>query len=168
MNAIGRHHYVGDILADGSTTNEVAFTAAASERKAHEAKVGTCYAFKAQFDIAAYNTGTCTLRVRIGTITGDIAASVVWTPVAGEDAILEGEIMFEAIGAVGTSQYHGNGEGWATGEAVTRTILQDRTVLETRAPWSLIPTVQWSAGHADNDAVLKSFRVWEVGAKERS
>ena len=170
MGAIGRHNYVGDDLTAGEATAEVAHAAATwAPVKAHAAKIGSAFNFRAQWDVPNFNAGTLTLRIRVGTaITGDIVATIVWTPVLGEDAVLEGELIFEDDGAVGESEFHSSAEAWATGENVTRTILQDRTTIDTRAPWYFIPTTQWGTGHADNDATLKSFRVWQVDAIERT
>lgn len=175
MPVIDRHHVIGDRTADGTDTNENRFVDAddvevAATIIAHRTKAKTVLYAKALFDVPTYNTGTLTLRLRAGGESGDVFATVAWTPQAGEDAVLEGEISFESIGASGGSgsEFHAEGQGWATGESVTRTILQDRTTIDTRENWEIIPTAQWSAGHADNDVVMKSFRVWQVDGTEQT
>lgn len=175
MPVIARHHVIGDRTASGADTNENRFVdsddnAVEVTILAHRTKAATVFRAKALFDVLNYNTGTLTLRLRAGGVTGDVFASVAWTPQIGEDAVLEGEISFESIGAAGGSgsQFHADGEGWATGESVTRTILQDRTTIETREAWTIVPTAQWSAGHADNDVVMKSLRVWQVDGTEQT
>ena len=170
MGAIGRNHFVGHDLTDGSATAEVAHsTDTWAEVKAHKAKAGSVFAFRAQWDVPAFNAGTLTLRIRAGaTIAGDIVGSIVWTPQAGEDGYIEGELTIETPGAATESEYHSHSRAWATGESDTVTVKDDETTLATDAPWYFIPTTQWGTGHADNDAALKSFRVWQVDATERT
>jgi hypothetical protein len=177
MAVIGRNHFVGDHPANGANTTENFFLDADEEAifalvRGHETKPGTIFRAKAVFDVENFNAGTLALRLRAGSPTGDVFATVSWTPQLGEDAVLEGEIAFESVGAsgggAGGSEFHAEGQGWGTGEGVTRTILQDRTTVETRENWGIYPSAQWGTGHADNDVVLKFFRVWQVDANEQT
>lgn len=158
---------VADSDATAAGTSEAAFSTGSVTIPANTLKVGDAVRVQATVFVADNNsTDTLTLRLKIGStvIIATAAVDVADNDVGRIDATL----IIRTIGASGTFVASGTQALGVPGTVTAKPFQLGSTAIDTTVANTLTVTAQWSASHADNDAILRTLVVEKISAGSSS